>query len=157
MPSSTLFPAALALLLAAAAAEDVWRLRISNITVIAVIALFACAAVTGEVTGSWQSHIGAGAIALGVGVVLFAVGAFGGGDAKLLAAAALWVDVAHLPRMLLAVAISGFLLLAFAVVGRRVLSAAVASGDPKHLLNRHSRLPYGVAIAAGTLLTMAQG
>jgi prepilin peptidase CpaA len=75
------------------------------------------------------------------GAGLFAAGALGGGDVKLLAAACLWLGGAHVPEFLLATALAGGVL-ATAKLAERRLSAT----EP-----RIAGLPYGLAIAAGGL------
>jgi prepilin peptidase CpaA len=87
-------------------------------------------------------------VVFAVGAGLFALGWFGGGDVKLLAAGTLWLGAAQAGAFLyLPVLAGGVLALAFH--GRR---AAVrirgAGGGPAPEVS----LPYGVAIAAGGIL-----
>ncbi|MFP4125910.1 MAG: prepilin peptidase [Alphaproteobacteria bacterium] len=79
-----------------------------------------------------------------VGLVTFALGVMGGGDAKLLAAVGLWVPPAALSDFFTVMALTGAVL-ALAVVTRRRLLAAVSGAA----LAEPASVPYGAAIAAG--------
>lgn len=123
-----------------AAASDVMTLRIPNLLSLALVALFAVHVVTSEMPLMdilW--HLTAGAIVLGGGMALFAWGKFGGGDAKLIAAVALWVGASLLMPLLILVSLVG-LVLAVVVLALRSRGLAI------------KKLPYGVAIAGGWLL-----
>lgn len=88
-------------------------------------------------------------IALGVRMGLFGLGMIGGGDAKFYAATAMWFGLAEAMRLLLAVSILGFVLLAifmtFKWLMRVYKNQARAKGD-------FAKLPYGVAIATAAVL-----
>jgi prepilin peptidase CpaA len=89
------------------------------------------------------------AIALGVGMLLFATGAIGGGDAKFYAAAALAIPASPIAgplAMLGWTSAAGLVLLIGMAIGRRML------GRPGSFM-KGWQVPYGVAIAAGFLLT----
>ena len=64
------------------------------------------------------SGLGAGAVMLIAGFALFAAGIFGGGDAKLLAASALWFGWPGIARYIFVVALLGGLL-ALVILGLR--------------------------------------
>src|SRR2546427_6134561 len=88
-----LFPA----LMAFAAASDLFTMTISNRVSLALVAGFlALAVLSGLGFYNILSHIGAGFTVLTVAFVCFAMGWVGGGDAKVAAAAALWVGFCHL-------------------------------------------------------------
>lgn len=169
------------LCLAAAAIEDGWRYRISNILVIAVAVCFAAFAAA---EASW-SYLGwsaaAGACVLAIAAVPFAFGVFGGGDTKLIAVMALWTQFGQLPRFLLVMSAFGGVLGVIWMVRRRlapqpapaeVTSAAAkpvetpapaekpasaraeADAPPEDDAAPHapfSKLPYGIAIALAGL------
>src|SRR5215212_178927 len=83
----------LAALLVAAAAEDAVRLRISNMTCLAVLAAALVGmAVSGFEISVWQNVLVFAALLAG-GTFLFGRGMFGGGDVKLMAALGLWCDL----------------------------------------------------------------
>lgn len=122
------------LCLVAAAIEDAWRYRISNALVSGVVASFAIFAV---VTGSWAFagwSLGAGLCVLAAAALLFALGTFGGGDAKLMAAIALWTQFAGLPRFLLVMSAFGGILGIMWIVRRRM----ARSGAPAIATHRFS-------------------
>lgn len=76
------------------------------------------------------------------GAGLFAAGALGGGDVKLLAAASLWLGLAHIPAFLMATALAGGVLALAKLVERRI-----GVGGPGT-----ESLPYGLAIALGGIV-----
>src|SRR5271154_275174 len=89
----TLFPA----LMAFAASSDLLTMTIANRVSLVLIGGFALLAVLSGLSGAdVLSHIGAAAAVLAVAFTCFACGWVGGGDAKLPAAAALWVGFCHL-------------------------------------------------------------
>lgn len=141
----------LCLELAAAAAEDAIRLRISNILVIAVaagavIAMFA----VGLSFSVWQ-NIALFLGVLAIGTALFSAGILGGGDVKLLAAVALWIDLGHAPALVAAVFIAGGLL-ATVMLSSRLLPGRSHRGSFRE---RSRQIPYAVAIATGALFLLA--
>ena len=98
---------------------------------------------TAAVTLAW--HAGVALTVLAAGTLLFMYGLFGGGDVKLLAAAALWAGPGLLPELLMVMALAGGALALVLLALRRWrprASGPAAPGAP---------LPYAVAIACGTL------
>jgi len=89
------------------------------------------------------------AISLAVGMILFSVGAIGGGDAKFYAAAASAVPVNNALPMLGWTSATGLLLLVVMAFGRRVRRDARRTP-----LFRGWTVPYGAAIFAGFGLTL---
>jgi prepilin peptidase CpaA len=143
----------LAILLIAAASEDAVRLRISNVTVLLLlIAAVVAAAVVGLRLAVWQNLL-VFAVLLAIGTPMFAAGKLGGGDVKLLAATGLWFDLGGALRMVVAVAIAGGIL-AIVVLTLRTFGWSQGVRDRVVLLRPRSGIPYGVAIAAGALLTV---
>lgn len=144
----------LTLLLVAAAAEDAVRLRISNVTVLLVIGgAIAAAIVAGPEFRLWQ-NLAVFAGVLAAGTPLFAAGKLGGGDVKLFAAAGLWFDLLGAAGLLLAVALSGGVL-ALLILLARMPNWSEGARRRVVVLRPGGGIPYGVAIAAGTLITMA--
>ena len=139
----------LAAALIGAAIQDAVQLKISNLIVLAVLLLAAFAALsTGVDVGVWQ-NLAVFALVLVVGTLLFSRGILGGGDVKLLAAVALWTDFADAARLIASIFIFGGILALVIVLGRvfapASLSARIAVLKPK------AGIPYGIAIAVGTL------
>jgi len=96
--------------------------------------------------------MGAGAALLLVGIFLFSLGWLGGGDAKILAAAALWLGFDHLVMFLAYTAAFGGAL-AMAILAYRSMpaSALPLPGWAERLHTKGEGMPYGIAIAAGAL------
>lgn len=135
--------------LIAAVIEDASRLRISNVTSLAVLVeALAAMAIEGFSANLWQNGV-AFACVLAVGTVAFATRLLGGGDVKLLAALALWLDLQHLVWLIAAVFIAGGLV-AITYLGIRLVTSGVAG-----VRHKDRRIPYGIAIAAGAVLVFA--
>ncbi|MEO6359422.1 MAG: prepilin peptidase [Sphingomicrobium sp.] len=130
-------------LLLAAAAEDAWRLRISNITSGAVLlAGILAVAIAGPQLILWQNVVVLCAI-LAVGTALFTAGHFGGGDVKLFAAVGFWFSLKSSLILISAIFLAGGAL-ALIVLGLRLLPRKTSKTSRKK-----NQVPYGVAIAAG--------
>ena len=126
--------AAFAAALIAGAAADIARGRIPNGCPAVIAAAWAAAALAaGAPPADAAADLAAGLACLAAGFALFAMGALGAGDAKLLAAVALWAGRDDLGACLLAVALAG---------GALSLLCAAAG---------RAAVPYGAAIAAGGL------
>ena len=139
--------AILYLVLLGAAAEDGWRLRISNVFPILVIAGAVVAAIlAGPTLALWQNLLLFAAL-LTVGTFLFSAGMLGGGDVKMLAACSLWFNLASGWKMLVAVAIAGGLIAIFLISIRPAIGKPTASWI---VLRPRGGIPYGIAIAFGT-------
>jgi prepilin peptidase CpaA len=81
---------AYALLFLLAAASDAWSRKIPNWTVLGLVALFVAAVPFGWLSSSWSAALLTSAVALAAGFALYVGKIMGAGDAKLLAAAALF-------------------------------------------------------------------
>lgn len=147
----TLLPGAVAF----AAAMDLFTMTIPNrVSVVMVAAFFPIALLAGLAPVDIAWHVAAGVAALAVGVLLFAGGWFGGGDAKLLAAIALWLGFENLPAYLVYVAFAGAALAGVFLTIRSVPLPRVFLGEAwaLRLHRRDGGIPYGIALAAGVLL-----
>lgn len=153
--SLTLFPA----LMIIAGAGDALSLRIPNwLTGGIVLLFFPMALLTGMPLQDVGLHVLAGFGVLVAGFVIFSVGLFGAGDAKLLAAAGLWLGWPDLLPFLLLSALAG------GIVGLCIAAWA--------LINQHSEIhdgaifrrlgalkpsvPYGYAFAIGAILAFPE-
>ena len=141
-------------LLVVAAVEDAARLRISNITVLLVIAGAVGAAIVAGVQFTLWQNLAVFAVLLVAGTPLFAAGKLGGGDVKLLAAAGLWFSIKSAAWMLVAVMLAGGVL-AIVVIVLRMFSWSENARQKLVVLRPKGGIPYGVAIAAGALIAMA--
>jgi prepilin peptidase CpaA len=141
--SILLFPS----LLVWAGVHDLFTRIIPNRLAIALAAGFALAAYrTGMAPSALLSHLECGAAMLLAGLALFALKIIGGGDAKLFAAASLWLGWDLTGEFALATVLFGG--------GLAVLYLAAetwresGSGQKERMA---ATLPYGAAIAAGGL------
>lgn len=144
------FPAAMAF----AGAMDLFTMTIPNRISIGLIAAFLVAALVAPL--GWAdlaSHLGAGLLMLGVGIALFAGGFLGGGDAKLLAAAALWFGFDGLLEYLLLVSVAGGVLVLAILFYRSMAPPLWMCGQPwaMRLHAKAGGVPYGIALAAAGL------
>jgi prepilin peptidase CpaA len=134
-----------AALFVVAATTDAVERRIPNAVsaglALAGVARLAVALAAGGGFGAAGADLAAAAGVFLVGAGGFRFGLLGGGDVKLFAAGALFLGAADLPPYLTATALSGGLLALGFLLARRLGRL----DDPT--------LPYGIAIAAGGLLT----
>jgi prepilin peptidase CpaA len=126
------------------------KYRIPNALSIGVAASFALATPALPLS-LILSHATAGAVVLVVAAICFAFRLMGGGDAKLIAAAALWMGWQDLAPFLLLMAVVGGALGLLLLVARRVVPAPPQDRWWSPLLARHAGIPYGVAIAAAAI------
>ena len=77
----------------------------------------------------------------------------GGGDAKLLAASALWFGTAFTLPYLLAASVLGGLLTLFIVIARRIMLPQMLLNVPwiARLLDKKQGIPYGAALGPAAL------
>ncbi len=144
------------LVLGAAAASDVVRFRIPNVLPTALVGLFIAVGFIVPVPVDWGSHLAAVALALLLGSLLFAAGKWGGGDAKLLGAVALWSGLPNLVDLLVSIALSGgglaLVLLVSRHWARSWIAARPGAGALPRVLKAGEGVPYGLAIAVGGAL-----
>ena len=88
---------------------DITSLRIPNVAVVAVAACFVPFAVAIQMPiVEFGLHLAAGSVVLVVGFLLFSIGLrFGGGDAKLFAALALWCGFNYLLPLFVVMSLTG--------------------------------------------------
>lgn len=134
-------------IIAAAAVEDAWRLRISNLTCLAALLLALVAAALHGISPSLWQNLLIFLVLLLLGTFAFSAGALGGGDVKLLAALGLWLDMRGAIWFLAAVFIAGGVLALLLIAGRLILKGPVGRSRGKQ------RVPYGIAIAAGAVIS----
>ncbi|HVY33549.1 MAG TPA: prepilin peptidase [Caulobacteraceae bacterium] len=146
-----IFPA----LMVWAALEDVTTFTISNrLNAVLVVAFCLAAPLSGAPIGLIGLNLAVGAAGLLIGMGLFALGWIGGGDAKLLAAASLWLGWPALTTFLLATTLAGGAL-AILLLGLRAQlvrnHTPALAGWMERLTTPGAPAPYGVAIACGAL------
>jgi len=148
-------------LVCAAAAQDLWMLRIANTFSIAIAGLYGVLAVGALLIGALPlATLGTG---LGLTVLvfigtttLFAFRMLGGGDVKLLTAISLWIPAAGLPAFLLIVVLAGGVVSLLVLLVRLLPRAIVPNGRfvPAFFTEtaeKRQSVPYGLAIATGTV------
>ncbi len=146
-------------LMVCAALWDLATFQIPNWLCLALVLSFTAFAVVAPVgAGEVFSRLALGAVVLAVGILLFLKGLFGGGDIKLLAAAAVWVGWSHVTLFLVYTAVIGGLVAVLVLVFRRLkLPASWANvGWLQRLHTPGQGLPYGVAIGAAGLLVFGR-
>lgn len=147
---------AFSILLLIAAGSDVATMTIPNWICAALAAAFPLAALmTGVPLATIGLHLLCGLAILTVGFLLFQINVFGGGDAKLIAAAAVWTGFSAFGPFILWTALTGGLLALILLVARwRVKPAETRPAFVNRLLKIRGGVPYGVAIMAGGLMVL---
>jgi prepilin peptidase CpaA len=146
-----LFPAAVIV----AAMRDVTSFTIPNwISFAAILAFFPAAMVAHMPLGALEISAAAGGLALVGGILMFALGWIGGGDAKLFAACALWVGWPAILPFLIWTSLAGGALALALLWSRKLVATMPAMGPPwfGRLMQAGGDVPYGLAIATGALI-----
>ncbi len=134
-----------------AAASDISRLIIPNwlnisIALLAIPAAFAAELPLNLIIG----HLIAGAVAFGIGYLLFGFYVIGGGDAKMLPAVALWIGPAPGAQVFMFyTAFAGALLCLTILLVRVTVPIERMPALVRAPFQDLKSVPYGVAIAAG--------
>ena len=146
-----LFPA----LMAFAASSDLFTMTISNrLSLVLAGGFFLMALVSGMGLAVLGMHLAAAALVLVVSFIFFARGWIGGGDAKLVAATALWFGFGHLVDYLTWASLLGGALTLLLLQFRR-LDLPQALARQKWIERLHDAgagVPYGIALAAAALI-----
>ena len=142
-------------LVIAAGLSDLTTMKIPNwISGLLILGFFPAAFMVGLPPMTVAIHFGLAVIALFIGMGLFAMRVIGGGDAKLMAAACLWLGVAGSGMFILWTAVAGGAFCLVLIFARSQLRPYV-QGAPDwidSLLEPKGDIPYGVAIAVGALM-----
>lgn len=155
--SSMLFSSGLSLLLLAAVISDVTRLRIPNLIPLAVVGLVIAKLVFGLEASPWIAHLLIALLALLLGFLAFAGGLLGGGDAKLIAALALWFGPLLAGSFITITGITGGILAMVLVLVRRCFPVAAStpgiglSLECYRWLDPKAPIPYALPIAFAAL------
>jgi prepilin peptidase CpaA len=141
-----------------AAIGDVRSFRITNKLNLAIAAAFLLFCI--PMGMGWvdiMSHVKVAAITLTITLSMFYIGVFGGGDAKMAGAVALWLGPAPMIPFVYFTAISGGVLVLILLVSRRLARHFGLPSSPKwarRILRKHSAVPYGVALGIGALIAV---
>ena len=153
--SISIFP----ILMIIAGAGDALSFRIPNWLTLAIfVAFFPLAWATGMPLAAFGLHMLTGIILLAAGFALFSAGLFGGGDAKLMAAAGIWFGSSQALAFLAFTVMAGGVL-ALCVALWSVISMSWGFRDvswAKKLSGLKPNVPYGYAIAIGAILAFPQ-
>jgi prepilin peptidase CpaA len=163
--ATLLFPLSCAVLLLVAAARDLASRTIPN-TVPLLLSLLGFALQMHD--GTLPTGLIAAMLVFATGVLAWRIGLMGGGDVKLLAALAFCVPPAAVLSLITAIGLAGGVLGLAYLALRRVLPSRVPAMRPiarrrlpqrvlraeRWRIGRGSPLPYGIAIAAGGLLSL---
>ncbi len=140
--------------------SDFRGLQIPNMVHVLIVAAFVPAFSAAYFAGAHvfspiSSHAEAAAITLAVTFAFFCFRVFGGGDAKLLSAYALWAGLRGMPPLLVYMAFSGFLLALFSIAIRKAKPFKnVHEGSwIAQMQAGGNRVPYGIPIVIGAFLT----
>ncbi|NEX94688.1 prepilin peptidase [Caulobacter sp. 17J65-9] len=138
----------------AAALRDVTTMTIPNwMSVVLIGGFFPTALAAGLAPVEMLSHLAIGLGVLLAAMTMFALRWIGGGDAKLLASASLWLGFSALPEFLIWTALAGGAFALILIQARFVAHAYAVQGQGwmGRLLQPKGDIPYGVAIAIGAL------
>lgn len=142
-----------------AALTDLTSYTIPNWISLALAGAFALlAVVTGQPLSAIGVHVAVGLAALVGGMVMFALGWIGGGDAKLLSVCCLWYGWPGGREFLLDTALAGGAFACLLIVARGQMVRPLLpflplqAGWVDRLVTPGEPAPYGVAIALGALL-----
>ncbi|SFN80648.1 prepilin peptidase CpaA [Mesorhizobium sp. NFR06] len=140
-----------------AAISDTLSMTIANRVPVLLVATFAIVApLTGMDWATFGWHFAAGALVLAVTFGLFALGGMGGGDAKLLAATAVWMGfgINLVGYLVTSTLIGGLLTLAILLYRKSALAAYTGHNRfLRHFADESVGVPYGVALGLGGLIT----
>ena len=145
-----IFPAAMAF----AGCMDLFTMTIPNrISLVLIVAFILILPFAPFGWMGLASHVGAFALMLAIGIGLFAGGFLGGGDAKLLAVAALWLGFERLLEYLVLASVCGGLL-SVAILLYRAMTPPLWLYRQPWAMRLHEKtggIPYGIALAAAGL------
>jgi len=137
-----------------AAMMDLFTMTIPNrISIILIAGFILAAPLTGMEWEQFLVHLATGVAVLFIGIMMFAFGLLGGGDAKLLAAASLWIGLGELGQYMIAVSVLGGLLALVIFLYRGTLPPGWLLGQQwaLRLHNKKEGIPYGLALTGAAL------
>lgn len=125
---------------------DITRRHLSNWLSLATLIAGLVIAAMVTTPDQFFSHLGHFAVALAIGLALFATGVWGGGDGKFYAAVAAWFPIGAFFNLVFSISMVGLVMLTVLIVKSR-----------GRLLRKDSKgVPYGVAIGIGAFLALGQ-
>jgi prepilin peptidase CpaA len=156
----TLSQSLLPILLIGAAASDALSFRIPNwLTGLTAVLFFPMALATGMPLHEFGVHLLAGVLLFILGFAFFQLKLFGGGDAKLMAAAGLWFGTSQiLPFLFMTAMAGGVLGFVIGIWSMTSISWEIHAenvdlgGVGKKLRALKPNVPYGLAFAIGGII-----
>ena len=142
-------------LVIAAAISDLTSMTIPNwISAALIVLFFPTAFLVGLTPAAVAVHVGVALAALVIGAGMFALRWLGGGDAKLIAAAGLWLGLQGGIQFLLWTGVIGGGFCLILIAARQAFQPYAGMGPAwiGRLLEPRGDIPYGVAICAGALM-----
>nr|WP_255548058.1 prepilin peptidase [Erythrobacter ani] len=127
---------------------DIKTRRIPNLLSLVTAAAGLCFAVYSGGLDALLWHGASFIAALFIGMLLFGMKMWGGGDGKFLAASAAWLPLGEMFSLMFAISLAGIGLILFRFAGRGFKFSAARDAQS-------DLVPYGVAIATGTLIVAA--
>ncbi len=101
----------------------------------------------------WVSHLAAGILIFGAGILLYAIRQMGAGDVKLLAVVALWSGVFALPRLMVFVSVCGLIGMLILIALRAVAPRLQPQGRKlPRVLTKGQGIPYAIGIGPGAII-----
>lgn len=145
--------------MAYAAFSDLVSMTIENRVSTLLLVSFVCVALlVGFPPERIAAHVGVGFLCLLVTFGMFAAGWMGGGDAKLIAATAVWFGpTADLGGYAMAASLYGGALTMLLLAARAQFVPATGVDFVDRLLERETGVPYGIALGAAGLTTFTSG
>ena len=122
-------------LMALAAISDVRSFTIPNRLNLAIFALYPVYVLASPKPIDWQGALFCGALAFGIGAIMFAMRWIGGGDVKMMAVTAIWAGPGLIFEMLMVVCVVG---------GLYSVLEGVRGGYPKRYWRRFKTLAHRV-------------
>ncbi|MEP3654134.1 MAG: prepilin peptidase [Litorimonas sp.] len=141
-----------------AALNDANAMKIPNrIPLIVIAAYFAMVPFTWSGIPMFLEHLTVGTVLFAIGFAMFAFGWMGGGDSKLLAATAFWFTWHDAFIYMIYTALFGGAITLFIMLGRKYIPVRVMTSQWAHTMFRdETKIPYGLALAAGAIMTLPQ-
>lgn len=155
---STIMAGVFFLLCAFACMKDLSSLTIPNWVNAGIAIAFIPAALIGvltspEITFSTAGwHLLVGFILFAICFGLFVFGAFGGGDAKMIPAVALWMGPAGVMPFLFGLTLAGGVLALAVLFARKNVPEVFAPSFVRATMKEGEGVPYGVAISVGAVV-----
>lgn len=141
-----------------AALNDANAMKIPNrIPLIVLAAYFVMVPFTWAGVPVFLEHLTVGVVMFAIGFAMFAFGWMGGGDSKLLAATAFWFTLSDAVTYMMFTAVFGGVLTLFIMVGRSYIPVRVITSQwAQTMFKDETKIPYGLALAAGAIATLPQ-